>query len=177
MIRKATRDDAPRIAEIHVFGWRAAYRGIVPDEILFNRLSVVKRAPMIADALDTDEETYVYDDGIIRGWMTVGDCRDDDAKGAFELWGIYVDPLLKRAGVGRALVAFCEEIALARGKSEICLWVFSDNAPSRAFYEAMGFAADGKEQLIERLGAMETRYRKTLLQADGGIKARRLVRP
>ncbi|MBU0927932.1 MAG: GNAT family N-acetyltransferase [Spirochaetes bacterium] len=162
MIRKAARDDAPRIAEIHVFGWRAAYRGIVPDEILFNRLSVVKRAPSIADALEADEETYVYEDGFVRGWMTIGDCRDEDAKDDFELWGIYVDPLLKRSGVGRALVGFCEDQARARGKRRIKLWVFKDNAPSRSFYEAMGFSTDGKEQLIEKLGAIEIRYQKYL---------------
>lgn len=174
MIRKATTEDAPRLAEIHVFGWRAAYRGIVPEEYLFKTLSVARRAPRFAEAIAAGEETYVLADdaggaeGILRGFMTIGDCRDDDvANGpeggrAFELWGIYVDPLMKRAGVGRRLVEFCEGEARARGRSAIYLWVLRDNAPSRAFYEAMGFAPDGREQLIERLGAWETRYVKRL---------------
>ena len=174
MIRTAHGDDAPRIAEIHVFGWRAAYRGIIPDGYLFGGLSVTRRAAALAGKLESEEETYVWEDGplpslpgkepasVIRGWMTIGDSRDEDADGAFELWGIYVDPLMKRTGVGRALVAFCEAEARARGKSEITLWVLRDNAPSRAFNEALGFAPDGKEQFLEGLGTTETRYRKRL---------------
>ena len=88
--------------------------------------------------------------------------QGDDARGAFELWGIYVDPLMKRTGVGRALVAYCEAEARAREKSEITLWVLRDNASARAFYEALGFAPDGKEQFLDGLGTTETRYRKWL---------------
>jgi len=43
MIRRAKVDDANRIAEIHVFGWRCAYRGIVSDEYLFGKASVGKQ--------------------------------------------------------------------------------------------------------------------------------------
>ena len=34
VIRPATEADARTIAEIHVAGWVAAYRGMVPDELL-----------------------------------------------------------------------------------------------------------------------------------------------
>jgi len=88
--------------------------------------------------------------------------RKANSDSAFELWGVYVDPLMKRTGVGRALAAFCETEARARGKSEITLLVLRDNAPARAFYEALGFAPDGKEQFLDALGAVETRYRKRL---------------
>jgi len=180
MIRRATRDDAARVAEIHVFGWRAAYEGIVAEGYLFGRLSVTRRAAMLAERLESEEETYVYEEtgiagrpgdepqAVVRGWVTIGDCRDEDicdsAAGAraFELWGVYVDPLMKRRGVGRALVAFCEAEARARGRDTVYLWVFKDNAPSRAFYEALGYLPDSKEQLIEGLGAWELRYRKRL---------------
>lgn len=35
--------DVPRVAEIHVFGWRSTYREIVSDEFLFNKMLVSKR--------------------------------------------------------------------------------------------------------------------------------------
>jgi len=180
MIRKATKDDASRVAEIHVFGWRAAYGDIVAEGYLFGRLSVARRAAALAEQLGTGEETYVYEEAgipgrpgdepgaVIRGWMTIGDSRDDDIRGgpdgdgAFELWAVYVDPLMKRRGVGKALVAFCEAEARARGRDSVSLWVFRDNAPARAFYQALGYRPDGAEQLIEGLGAREVRYRKRL---------------
>jgi len=43
MIRKATVEDANRLAEIHVFGWRFAYRNLISDELLFKKMNVVKR--------------------------------------------------------------------------------------------------------------------------------------
>ena len=42
-IRKATHDDVPAIARVHVDTWRTAYQGIVPDEHLAN-LSYGRRA-------------------------------------------------------------------------------------------------------------------------------------
>jgi hypothetical protein len=42
MIRKATEADIPRLAEIVVYGWRTAYRGIIPDNVLFNQRTVSK---------------------------------------------------------------------------------------------------------------------------------------
>ena len=41
-IRRAVYSDAPRLAEIHIMGWRNAYRGIVKDDYLFGRLRVEK---------------------------------------------------------------------------------------------------------------------------------------
>ena len=32
MIRAMEISDIPRVAEIHVFGWRSAFRGIISDE-------------------------------------------------------------------------------------------------------------------------------------------------
>ena len=34
LVRVATFTDAREIAEVHVAGWKAAYRGMVPDELL-----------------------------------------------------------------------------------------------------------------------------------------------
>jgi hypothetical protein len=43
MIRAMQISDASRAAEIHVFGWRSAYRGIISDDFLFNKMIVSKR--------------------------------------------------------------------------------------------------------------------------------------
>jgi len=140
MIRAIQISDAPRAAEIHVFGWRSAYRGIVSDEFLFNKMIVLERLSGFENAIrDLTEETYVYDDGIIKAILTIGICRDPDKLNSFELWGIYVEPLMKRQGIGSKMVDYCEKKAVERGFNEVCLWVFEKNADSRLFYKKLGY--------------------------------------
>lgn len=51
LIRRATPDEAPAIADLSVRAWRAAYRGIVPDEVL-DQLSVERRATGWRNAIE-----------------------------------------------------------------------------------------------------------------------------
>ena len=163
MIRIMQLPDVPRVAEIHVFGWRAAYRGIVTDEFLFNEMLVSKRISVFDNSVHNNtEETYVFDDGIIRSFLTIGTCRDSDKPDCFELWGIYVDPFMQRQGIGSKMVRFCEERAVERGFKAICLWVLEGNKNARGFYEKLGYLPDGSGKFIELFGAAEIRYSKNL---------------
>ena len=112
-IRPMEVRNIPRVAEIHVLGWRSAYRGIVSDEILFGRMSVQRSIGRFTEHFATDDEYshYVYDDGIIKGIMTICPCRDADKPGYFELGGIYIEPVMQRSGIGRELARFCEKTA------------------------------------------------------------------
>ena len=165
MIRPLAPSDLPRMAEIHVFGWRSAYRGIVPDEFLFNEMLVSKRIEFFehvyfSENTENKMPSYVYDDGIIKAFLTMGPCRDTDKPGAFELWGIYVDPFFQRQGIGSKLVEFCESEAAKLGYSEICLWVFDENGAARKFYEKHDFRPDGAYDYSERFAAKKMRYVK-----------------
>jgi GNAT superfamily N-acetyltransferase len=163
IIRLARPDDAPRLAEIHICGWRGAYRGIIDDAILFARMSVVRRAETFRASLEGGERTYLVEEGgIIKGFMTHGPSRDDDKIGAWELWGIYVDPFMKREGIGSRLEAFCVETAAREAYREIVLWVFEANSESRRFYQARGYAEDGARKELESYGAYAVRYRKAI---------------
>jgi GNAT superfamily N-acetyltransferase len=164
MIRRALVKDAARLAEIHVFGWRCAYRGIVSDSFLFGEASVEKRISAFSKAIsEGKEETYVFDDeGIIKALMTIGNSRNEDKKDSFELWGIYVEPCMTGGGIGTRMLAYCEQEAVKRGFRENFLWVFKENYRARKFYEKMGYAHDGKEELLEKFNALEIRYCKSL---------------
>ena len=164
MIRHAVINDASRIAEIHVLGWQCAYKGIVSDEYLFKTISVNKRIKYFKKAIEENlEETYVYDDtGLIKAFMTIGKSRNEDKKKAFELWGLYVEPLLKGQGIGTEMIKYCEKCAIEREYKEIILWVFKKNEKSRKFYEKMGYLSDGKEEMIEYFKELEVRYSKIL---------------
>jgi len=160
--------DISRVAEIRVFGWRCAYRGIVSDEHLFNELSVTGRAEKLAEQFSKNDNTsyeqdrYVYDDGIIRAFLMVGSCGDQDKPHAFELGALYVDPCLQGKGIGTALAMYCETIAITRGYNEICIWTFEKNAAARAFYEKLGYVHDGTTQNIEPYNATGVRYCKNI---------------
>lgn len=164
IIRKATLEDARRIAEIHVAGWRNAYQGIVPDDVL-NKLSVDSSQAARQEGIRTGaEEIYVIDSGdMISGHLTIGNCRDEDKpNGVFELWGIYIDPDHIRKGYGQQLFNFCEDQAMRRGNHEIVIWVLRDNIIGRNFYEKNGYKPDGAVKYLERLSATEIRYCKAI---------------
>jgi RimJ/RimL family protein N-acetyltransferase len=165
MVRDATVDDVPALADLHVRAWRVAYQGFIRADILAG-LSVVEREKSWQVNLGIGgpfaftlvEETP---EGAIAGFCSlVLPSRDDDAgERTAELGGTYVDPGHWQAGVGRALV----EVALARLEpgawDEMTLWVFKRNAQARAFYARLGFRLDGAERVHEFAAAKVVRMR------------------
>ncbi|SLM18451.1 conserved hypothetical protein [uncultured spirochete] len=164
MIRKATVNDASRIAEIQIFGWRNAYRGIIDDKILFAKLNIEKKSQSLRKVLEEGtDEWYVFEEKeIVKGAMVAGKCRDADKPEAFELWCLYVDPFMMRKGVGSQMLEYCEKMARDRGYKENILWCLEKNGIGTGFYEKRGYRRDGKAQEIEHLKATEIRYRKEL---------------
>ena len=167
MIRTMSIDDVERVAEIHVSGWRNAFFGILSNDFLFNRLRVLNRIKVFQEeVLSNKDETYVFDDGMLKAFITIGRCRDGDEPDAFELWGLYVDPFWQRNGIGSVMFRFCEQQAIQRGYEKINLWVLEPNARARGFYEKMGFRPDGSAKRIEWMGSTELRYSKLLKTTD-----------
>jgi ribosomal protein S18 acetylase RimI-like enzyme len=68
-------------------------------------------------------------------WTAAPDCWLED---------LYVEAAARGAGVGRALVQFSFERALARGARRIELDTNEDNAGAIALYESLGFSAASK---------------------------------
>jgi ribosomal protein S18 acetylase RimI-like enzyme len=162
IVRAATEEDAGVIAGIHVRSWRAAYRGLMPDTYL--------------DSLDPDEWAQRHrgrilipepgmtrwvaerEDGSVIAFAALGPARDPSpGPGAGEVYAIYVEPDLRRRGAGRALVAHAVETFRSQGFGTGTLWVLRDNAPARAFYEALGWRFDGAEKDFEVPGFPDAR--------------------
>jgi ribosomal protein S18 acetylase RimI-like enzyme len=70
-----------------------------------------------------------------RGVEDAGDCA---------LYGMWVDPGFRGAGVGRALTDAVIERARAAGRRRVILHVVSGNDPARRLYELAGFTATGR---------------------------------
>lgn len=81
---------------------------------------------------------------------TVGDdaagtaaCVVDPAQTTAEMFAVWVSPLHRRAGVGRALVDEASAFARERGARRLIVGVYEDNAAALRFYRALGFADSG----------------------------------
>jgi ribosomal protein S18 acetylase RimI-like enzyme len=165
-LRRATPDDAPALAGVHVAAWRQAYRGIVPDSYL-EQFTVESRTKRFREFLaDDSAETYAAEHGgRIVGFITLGGSRDPDVEPANtgEIWGIYVSPEFWRIGMGRFLCEQGQNILSSRDFAIATLWVLEANMPARRFYEAMGFQPDGAtKELPLGIPLTAIRYRKRL---------------
>ncbi len=99
--------------------------------------------------------------------------RDDDLalaagpEGRAEVYTVYVDPAAWRRGIGSGLMAAIDHFWAPTDVHELFLWVFEENAASRAFYERLGWRPDGGRQVDDFGGAhpVEIRYRRPLTAA------------
>ena len=125
MIRKATVEDASRIAEILVFVMRMDFRPIFQDDVYsFVKLQVLPVAKKYIEAGIIDN-IFVYDDGIVKGLIHIE---------GNEIVELYVDYFFQDQGVGSTLIEFAKE------QFPITfLWAIEKNIDAIRFYETHGF--------------------------------------
>jgi GNAT superfamily N-acetyltransferase len=75
-------------------------------------------------------------DGRVVGFAALLPRPDGDT----ELDGLFVEPDIRRRGVGRMLVEHCEQVALTRGSSALCV---IGNPHADALYRLCGFIQKG----------------------------------
>jgi ribosomal protein S18 acetylase RimI-like enzyme len=165
-VRRALPHDAPAIAAVHVHTWQAAYRGLVPDQLL-DALSVTQREDVWRQVLAGDDGTRVYvaiGEGRVVGFCAVAaPSRDEDAEeGVAEIGAIYVHPDVWRSGVGRALMDVAIGDLQEDGWRWVTLWVFAENQQARDFYARLGFEPDEAEMTHAPSGGAEIRLRRPI---------------
>lgn len=132
-IRPATEADLCRITEIEVFNYRLNFYPIFrADDFYFGDLQVLPRMESLRRLLD---EFWVYDDGVVKGFMRVH---------GQELCKLFVEPVLQGRGIGAALLTHAVE-ALGTDR----LWALEKNARAIAFYERHGFRLTDDRRLEE----------------------------
>jgi GNAT superfamily N-acetyltransferase len=162
-VRRALPWDAGAIAATHVAAWRAAYRGLLADELL-ERTSVAQRERFWRRTLAGPDAPLVFvaeREGAVAGFCAVSEpSRDEDADpDVAEIAAIYVEPAAWRSGIGRALMqAALDELRAGMWRGAT-LWVLAENRGAREFYAQFGFAPDGSETVDARIGELEVRLR------------------
>lgn len=135
-IRKAEEKDLARIAEILVFNNRLFFYPIFRDEeFSFGIMNVEDLMKEYREDAAMMDETYVYDDGLIRGML-----RFDGV----EIIKLYVDPFFQNRGIGQKLLGFAVE-----GKEKVFLWALEKNEAGRRFYRMNGFMETGEKKFEE----------------------------
>jgi len=165
MIRNANESDIPRIAEIHICGWRYAYRGLINDTELFSNRLVAKSILNIEKKYKDGINIIIYEDEsdqILKGFAFHGPARDDDRKTSYEVYALYIQPEFTRNGIGYELMQKAIEIAISKKFPEIIVWVLEKNIRGMNFYIKNGFIRDGKEKMIEEWKQKEIRMSLTI---------------
>ena len=130
MIRKATKEDLARIAEIQVFNYRLYFYPIFQsDEYYFHELQVPS---LMREYESRPDGLYVYDDGAVKGFIKI--------EGTY-IARLFVEPVLQNASIGSELL----EYAVAEHHADH-LWVLEKNVKAMRFYERHGFSATGERK-------------------------------
>lgn len=132
-IRQAAEKDLSRIAEIEIFNYRLNFYPIFKsDWFYFEYLTV----PSLMEkyAVETDS-FYVYDDGVIKGFVKTSDN---------EIQKLFVEPVLQGNKIGDALVNFATEKLSADN-----LWALEKNTKAIKFYKKHGFELTGEKKFEE----------------------------
>ncbi len=138
MVRRAVPGDEHEVAQVHVDSWQAAYRGLLPDDVLdgLDPTARARRYTFADRGADVAVSTTVaVGAGRIRGFVTIGPGRDDDANPALvgELYALYVSPSWWGGGLGRSLIDAGRDSLVEHGYTEALLWVLAGNGRAARF--------------------------------------------
>jgi ribosomal protein S18 acetylase RimI-like enzyme len=148
MLRAANKNDIRRIAEIELFVHRYNFKDILPEDMLYGKLSYENFKEWFSVSFDDMEnnrgiEFYVLEDNnIIKGYFSIGSPPD---KSEIELINLMVDVPFQRNKNGTALMNFLLEMVKNSGTKIIRLNVFEKNTSAIKFYEKYGFIIEGKD--------------------------------
>ena len=133
-IRKAHAGDAGRIAEIEIFNYRLNFYSIFRnDEYYFDELQVTALTARYKTTPELLGNTFVYDDGVIKGFIRISGSHIEK---------LFVEPVLQGQHIGEKLLNF----AVTEQGAE-SLWVLEKNTRAVAFYKRHGFSLTGEKKL------------------------------
>ncbi|HET7455298.1 MAG TPA: GNAT family N-acetyltransferase [Solirubrobacterales bacterium] len=154
LIRAARADERLDIARVHVRSWQVAYRGLIAGEFL-DSLRPEQRVDWYhfdpPNPADPQTTVALAGDRLV-GFSSFGPTRDDDARGAGEIYALYVDPDHWSGGVGRRLLADSRRRLADAGYADAVLWVLRGNEAAERFYLADGWRRDGVTRMEDPYG-------------------------
>jgi GNAT superfamily N-acetyltransferase len=159
MLRPAETADGSVIARIQRAAWSATYGHLNPAMV--DGLDLERTAENWARAaVDVTRRLRLAEyDGTTVGYAFSGPA-DGEADGVGELDAVYLLPSAQGLGVGRLLVEDALTGLADAGHAVCVLWVASQNAHARGFYQHLGFRPDAGRDVWRGLPVL--RYRRPL---------------
>ena len=135
-IRKASVQDASRLAEILIFAKRVHYRRIFcNDKVSFGEMQVLPLAQEYLADTEKLESVWVYDDEFVKGMIHIE---------GREIIELYVDSFFQNEGIGTKLIEFAIQTFNVQN-----LFVLEKNISAIRFYQRHGFLLTHERQLEE----------------------------
>jgi GNAT superfamily N-acetyltransferase len=147
VVRRLAADEADLLRELRLRGMRDA-----PLAFGSTYAREVARPPAEWERWAAAGDTGAVFVAEPRAGLAIGMLAADEPALA-HLYGVWVDPAARGAGVGRALVDAVVAWAGERGARRLATAVTEGNAPADRLYAAAGFAATGVRQPLGRSGA------------------------
>ena len=153
-IRKVTGGDEKNLAYIQTESWKAAFRSILPPEMLDRCTNFSKAEAMYRKLLEEKKGNgYILEidhrPHCIAWWDAA---REEAMAGYAELICIHSLPENWHCGYGSKMMdAVLADVAKA-GYTKILLWVFEQNAPAIAFYSKVRLCRQRKKAACLRSG-------------------------
>ena len=153
--------DEEILAYIQTESWKAGFKDILSAETLEQCTQLAKATTMYRRLLEQNIGNgyllRVENEPHCMAWW--GETREKDMPGYAELICIHSLQNRWRKGYGRKMMERVLRDIKNAGYSKVMLWVFEENTRARAFYEDLGFAANGKSK--NHFEATELCYEKT----------------
>jgi ribosomal protein S18 acetylase RimI-like enzyme len=162
LLRVAGPDDVDQLTAVFLDCWKISYAKVMPASLVAG-MTPRRARSLWADALRRPDQTIVAateDEPPHAVLGFVGFQLQED--GAGYVGSLYVSPNLQGGGVGRLLLSEAEKELRDRGARTARLWVFEENAPSRAFYARQGWKPDGRRETLPEWGQPQLGLTKTL---------------
>lgn len=141
MIRKARIEDSKNVANLVKRGWQTAYKGLIDQEFLdsMNENEMTKKWTSNIFSQNKDDNIYVYEENNkILGIIRFGKANDEEKINDAEIYVLYVEPKLKRNGIGSKLFNYAENYFIENNFKKLIIWCLKGNEPSIKFYKKMG---------------------------------------
>jgi len=138
-IRKASPADALGITIVNVYTWDTAYRGLVPQQVIDERIRHLQtRAAVTKETIAAQDNFLVAtEDDTIIGFCMFGSARAEAYAGMGEVYALYVLEGFQGKHIGKALFLAGIKALQAMGYSSLIINCLRGN-PALAFYRHMG---------------------------------------
>lgn len=169
VFRDAAAADAHGIATVLTRSWRAAYRGLLPDDVL-GGLSVADRerfwSGVLAEPPPRVRLVVAIGTGGVVGFAASGpplvppDPADPDDPAVGDIYALYLDPDVWGRGLGSQLHAAALERLRAGGFRRAGLWVLDGNERALRFYARHHWTDTGRTRVDEGPGGCRLHERR-----------------